>query len=110
MEQDIVDEIVGRGLRQRGVEGQYDRAVEPGAGEQAQLGALVGQAEQRLLRAEEAARMRLEGERRGRSAERARARKRCSDHGTVPALHAVEIADGDDGALERGGGPPGPAL
>ncbi len=74
MQQDVVDEVLGRGLRQRGVEGQHDRAVEPGAGEQAQLGALVGQAEQRLLRPEEAARMRLEGQRRSRPAECTRAR------------------------------------
>ena len=48
---------------------QHDGAGEPGGREQAQLGALVGEPEQRLLRPEEAARMRLEGQRRRRPAE-----------------------------------------
>ena len=75
--------------------------VESGRGQEAQLRALVGEAEQRLVRAEERARMRLEGQRRGRPAERLGARERGRDHGAVAAMHAVEIADGDDGAIER---------
>ena len=42
----------GRGLGERGVEREHDRAGEPGRREQPQLGALVGQAEQRLVRRE----------------------------------------------------------
>ena len=91
----------GGKARQRRVEPQHDRAGEPGRGQEPQLRALVGEAEQRLVGPEEAARMRLEGERRGRPAERLGARARGRDHGAVAAMHAVEIADGDDGAVER---------
>src|SRR5262245_66664763 len=45
--------------------------------------------------------MRLEGERRGFPPKRLGARQRCRDHGAMAAMHAVEIADGDDGAVER---------
>ena len=72
LDQDALDEFLGAERRQRRVEAQHDRAVEPGRRQQPQLVALVGQPEQRLLRAEEAARMRLEGQRRRRPAERAR--------------------------------------
>ena len=42
--------------------------------------------------------MRLEGQRRRRPAERRGALLRGRDHGLVAAMHAVEIADGDDRA------------
>ena len=45
--------------------------------------------------------MRLEGQRRRRPAERPGARERGRDHGAVAAMHAVEIADGDDRARKR---------
>ena len=73
----------------------------PGRGQEPQLGAFVREAEQRRVRAKERARMRLEGQRRGRPAERLGARQRGRDHRPVAAMHAVEIADGDDGAIER---------
>src|SRR5262249_14129945 len=110
MQQHVVHKVLGRGFRERGVEGEHDGAVKPRAREQAQLGAIVGQAEQRLLWAKEAAWMRLEGQRRRWSAERARAGERCSDHSAVAAMYAIEIADGDDGAFEPGVGAAGPAL
>ena len=71
VEQDALDEFLGAQRRQRRVEAQHDRAVEPGRRQQPQLVALVGEAEQRLLRPEEAARMRLEGQRGRRPGERA---------------------------------------
>jgi hypothetical protein len=80
---------------------QHDRAVEPGRGQKPQLRALVGEAEQRLVVAKKNAGMRLEGERRGSPPQRLGARQRGRDHGAVAAMHAVEIADGDDGAVER---------
>src|SRR5215471_14167914 len=51
--------------------------------------------------AKKTAGMRLEGERRRFPPERLGARQRRRDHGAVAAMHAVEIADGDDGAVER---------
>ena len=104
-----LDEFLGAQYRQRRVEAQHDRAVEPGGGQEPQLVALVGQPEQRLLRAEEAARMRLEGQRRRRPAERARALPRGRDHGPVAAVDAVEIADGDHRAAQRMAGRGGAA-
>ena len=101
LDQDARDEVLGRELGQRRVEPQHDGAVEPGRRQQPQLRPLVGQAEQRLVRPEEAARVRLEGERRGRPAERLGALQRSRDHGAVAAVHAVEIADGDHGAAQR---------
>ena len=99
--QDAADEILRRQARERGVEGQDHGAVEAGGGEQAQLVALVGEPEQRHVRPKKCARMRLEGERRRRGAQVARARHRRRDDGAMAAMHAVEIADGEHRALER---------
>ena len=54
-DQDARDEILRGKPRQRRVEAQHDRAVEPGRGQEPQLRALVGEAEQRLVGPEEAA-------------------------------------------------------
>ena len=50
---------------------------------------------ERRVRLEEAARMRLEGQRRRRPVDGASAVERASDHGPVAAMHPVEIADGN---------------
>ena len=95
VDQNPPDEFIRAERRQRRVEAQHDRAVQAGGRKQPQLVALVGQPEQRLLRTEEAARMRLEGERRRRPSERAGALARSRDHRAMTAMHPVEIADGD---------------
>ena len=102
-DQDLLDEAVGRGAGEPGVEGHDDGAVEPGGGEQAQLVALARKLEQRLLRPEEAARMRRKGQGRRLASERAGARARRLDHRAVAAVHAVEIADRHHRAGERAG-------
>src|SRR5262249_20041675 len=94
----------------RRVEGEDDGAIETAAREQPQLGALVGQAEQRHLRPEEAARMRLEGERCGWPGECAGTLTRSVDQGAMTAIHAVEIADGNDRAGQRRGRRGRPAV
>ena len=94
-------------LAKRRVESQHDRAVEPGRGQQPQFGGLVGQPEQRLAGVEESARMRLEGQRRRRPAERRARALRRRDHGLMAAMDAIEIADGDDRAAQRFDGAPG---
>jgi len=101
--QDALDEIVRAQFRQACVEGKYDRAVEASRREQPQLGGLVGEAEQRLLRIKERAWMRLEGERGRWLAECAGPRLRGRDHCFMAAMHAVEIADGDGRTAKRGG-------
>ena len=52
-DQDALDEIGRRGGGKRGVEGHDDGAVEPGRRQQAQLVALAGELEQRVLRPQE---------------------------------------------------------
>ena len=101
LHQHACDEVLGRELGQRRVEAEHDGAVEPGRRQQPQLRPLVGQPEQRLVRPKDAARVRLEGERRGRPAERLGALQRSRDHRAVAAVHAVEIADGDHRAAQR---------
>ena len=62
-----LDELLGAEPGQRRVEGEHDRAVEPGRGQQPELGGLRGEVERRLVGLEEGARMRLEGEHRRRA-------------------------------------------
>ena len=83
------------------VEGHDDGAVEPGRRQQAQLVALAGELEQRVLRPQEKPRMRRESQRRGLAAERLGARQGRPDHRAVAAMHAVEIADRHHGAVQR---------
>ena len=100
LDQDALDKIFRRKAGQRRVEGEHDRAVEAGRGQKAQFGRLVGQPEQRRAGIEEGARMRLEGQRRRRPAQRPGQIQRRADHGAMAAMHAVEIADGDHGATQ----------
>src|SRR6478735_12123197 len=62
LDQIMVNEILRRGAGPGLVEGHHDGAVQPGPGQQPQLASLVGEAELRAVRAEKAARMRLEGD------------------------------------------------
>ena len=80
------------------VEGHDHGAGKPGAGQKPQLVGLVGQAELRGVRAEKAARMRLEGQRQRGPAMRPAHLQRRRDHGAVAEVDAVEIAHGDHGA------------
>src|SRR5205823_4058043 len=68
LDQVMVNEILRRGSGAGLVEGHHDRAVQPGPGQQPQLAGLVGEAELRAVRAEKAARMRFEGDGKGRLA------------------------------------------
>ncbi len=57
--------------------------------------------EQALVRTEKAAGMRLESERGRGAPERLRALERGSNDGAVPAMHAIEIADGEADVVWR---------
>ena len=103
-DEDARDEILGGKRGERLVEREHQRAVEPARREQPQLGRFVGEPEQRAVRAQEPPRMRLERQRDRRAAERFGATHRGGDHGAMTAVHAVEIADRDDAAFERGQG------
>src|SRR4029077_7084555 len=101
VDKNALDEIFGSQFGKVGVEGQHNRAVEPGGGEQAQFGGFGSEPEQWFIGIEEGTRMRLEGERSRRLAEHARPRQGRRDHRLVAAMHPVEIADSDRRAAER---------
>ena len=105
LDQIMVNEILRRGPGAGLVEGHHDGAGEPGSGQQPQLGGLVGEPELGGVRAEKAARMRLEGQRQRRPAMRAPHLQRGRDHGAVAEMDAVEIAHRHHRSLgDRGGG------
>src|SRR6185295_19633555 len=62
LDQVMVNEILRRGAGAGLVEGHHHGAGEPGPGQKPELVGFVGEAELRAVRAEEAARMRLEGD------------------------------------------------
>src|SRR5215213_124836 len=68
LDQIMVNEILRRGSGAGLVEGHHHGTIQPGPGQQPQLAGLVGEAELRAVRAEKAARVRLEGHGKGRLA------------------------------------------
>ena len=99
LDQVMVNEILRRGAGAGLVEGHHHGAGEPGPGQQPQLVGLVGEAELRAVRAEKAARMRLEGHGERRLAVGAAHPQGRVDHGAVAEVDAVEIAHRDHGPL-----------
>lgn len=97
-DQVMVNEILRGGPGTGLVEGHDDGAGKSGAGQQAQLGPLVRQAELRGVRAEKPARMRLEGQRQRRAALGPSHLQGRRNHRPVAEMDAVEIAHGDDSA------------
>src|SRR5437016_10075044 len=100
-EQDVRDEFLRGKTGQPGVEGQHNRAVKPAPGEQSQFCPLIREPEQRLVRAKDAAGMRLEGERGRGPVECSRTLECGGNHRAMAAMHSVEISDCDDGAAQR---------
>ena len=102
LDQDARDKILRSHARQRGIEGQHDRPVEPGRSEKPQFGGLVGQPEQRLAGIEEGARMRLEGQHRRRPSQ-ALWRDRCATAITArwPRCTPSKLPMASDRAAER---------
>ena len=92
LDQIMVNEILRRGPGPGLVEGHHHGAGKPGSGQQPQLGGLVGEPELGGVRAEKAARMRLEGHRQRGPAMRAPHLQRRCDHRAVAEMDAVEIA------------------
>ena len=84
-------------------EGLLDDGVEAELGEQARLHRRRRQEEQRHVRAEDGARMRLEGQHQRRHAAPVGFLARALEHRLVAAMDAVEIADRDHAAAQFGG-------
>src|SRR4051812_41485612 len=95
---EILRAQVGEGL----VEGQHQRAIQTGCGEQSQLRARAGRAKHRIGGTQHVARMWLERHSDSGGAECCRARDGCIDDGTMSSVHAVEISDCSDCTLEGG--------
>ena len=102
-DQVMVNEILRRGAGAALVEGHHHRARKPGPGQQSQLGGLVGEPELRRVRAEEPARMRLEGQRQRRTAVGAAHLQGGGNDRAVAEMDAVEIAHGDHRPLRNVG-------
>ena len=98
--EDAGDEILGAVLREGLAERLFDNCVEAHQVEKTRLHRRRGQAEHRVGGAEDGARMRLEGQRERRTAVPARLVERLLQNRPVAAMHAVEIADGDDTAAQ----------
>jgi hypothetical protein len=96
--QHLDDEGFGALAGQLGIEMQHEQVVDAHGLELAGLDPQRRQAERRLVRAEELARMGLEGEDRVGGAEFARLLGGRGDHRLVAAMDAVEIAERDDRA------------
>ena len=104
LDQVMVNEILRGGAGAALVEGHHHGAGKPGPGQQPQLVGLVGETELRAVRAEKAARMRLEGDGKRRFSMGAAHPQGGGDHGAVAEMDAVEIAHRDHGPPgDRGG-------
>ncbi len=92
--QNVLDELAGGMRRELAVEAADMDPVDAAFGEQFELVAQAGQARRRLLRREEFARMRFEGEHRRRQGQFARLGRQFSEQRAMTKMHAIEIADG----------------
>ena len=103
LQQDVVDEGIGRQRGERLVEALRQHGLHAVLAQQPDLCRRQGEAEGAGVGHEEAARMRLEGERDQRRAQRARPFAGMRQQRLVAAMHAVEIAE-RHGAAPPGGG------
>ncbi len=101
-DQDLIDESFRRHLRQRVVERQDHRQVEPEALEQLQLSGPGCQREVRDVGAEEHAWVRLEHHHAGRRVAGGGGVAGRLQQCLMAAMDAVEVADGDDAAAIAG--------
>src|SRR6185312_4323330 len=107
LQQHLVDEVLRGDRGERGIEALRQHRLNTALLEQPHLGRQQGEAERPGVGHEEAARMRLEGQRHQRGTERARLLRRALDQRLVALVHAVEIAQRDRpaGPLRRDGLP-----
>ena len=93
--QHLLDEGLGGERRKRAVETEHVQPVDPLPLQALGFFAQAGQARGRLLGREEFARVRLEAQHAARQAARPRHVLQAGEHGLVPEVQAVEVADGD---------------
>ncbi|ENN88952.1 hypothetical protein RHSP_03298 [Rhizobium freirei PRF 81] len=100
IDEDRVNELIRGALGKGAIERIFDDGVEAESFQQAGLQRRRRQAEDRMIRLEHGARMRLEGQHEGRNTAFPRNLQRATEHRLMTAMYAVKIADGDDPALE----------
>ena len=103
LQQHVVDEGVGGSAANAGSKRCASTACTPYCASSRSLGGRQGEAERAGVGHEEAARMRLEGERHQRRAERRGLLAARAEQRLVAAMHAVEIAERDHAARPRAG-------
>ena len=103
LDEEAGHEVFCLDLRELARERHHHDAIEPQRLGKPRLLVGIGQAEHEGLGREHVARMRLEGQHDRRHAQVAGARLQRREHALVPAMAAVEIADGDHGPLEGTG-------
>ena len=96
LDQVMVNEILRRGPGARLVERHHDSAGKAGAGQQPELAGFVRKPELRAVRAEKAARMRLESDGKNRLSVGPAHPQGGFDDRAVAEMDAIEIAHGDD--------------
>jgi hypothetical protein len=101
LDQEARHEILCLEHRQVAAERHQHDAVEPQGGAQSSLVVGRGQAEHERGRCKHVARMRLERQHHGGHTARPRVFLEPRQDRLVPAVHAIERADGDHGTLER---------
>ena len=97
----VVDELGGRLLPEMLGEGEREQMLDAELGEQPRLDPEGREPGRRLLRRQDLARMRLEGDHTERRAEGSGLLARAGDQRAMAPMHAVEVADRDH-AVQRG--------
>ena len=95
VDQHVRDEVVGRQVGERRIEGEHDREVEAEAFEQRELAFERREVEVRLRGLEELARVRLEDQHAGGCVELARGVPDGGQQRLMAAVHAVEVAESE---------------
>ena len=102
VDEDALHEALGRPLGQLRGERHDQRGVQAGGRHQVQPLVQAGDQLGRAVREEHLHRVRVEGDRHGRGGQRAGALHDAGQHGAVPGVHTVEVAQGHDSARQVG--------
>lgn len=102
IDEDVADEVLGGQRGERAIEGEHQRRVEVKLAEQLDLALGRDDVLGAQLGPEHFERVAVEGDRHGSCADRPGVLAHPLDHGAVPDVNTVELADRDDGAAEVG--------
>ena len=103
IDQDLGHEVLGAPRHHLGIEGELEQEIYAQRLQMPRLDAEGRQAEMGILRPEETARMRLEGEDSQRRLLRTRDFRRLANHHLVAEMHAVEIPQRHHGTVALDG-------